>query len=280
MKPSVYIGTYWKYNMGSLDGEWVTLTDFKIYKDFVNKCKEIHKDEIDPEFMIQDYECLPDGFSIGEWIDEKDFIEIIKAIEEEDNEKDLEDKCDYIQCKEEYINNCVESDTTKKYYNKSLIGAVKLGSWYYQIEKPIIQNKFCFHDEGPQYDLYTDLIKDDDKMKKYFININLKNFNEQIYEIENFIKKLNKKEISKSDNNVFWIDGRNDNYITFYKYDKNSNGFFNVSETYNRKATQKDCILILNAIKWSKLKFEKRLNTYLKKYGTSKLNIWTYWADK
>lgn len=29
-----------------------------------------------------------------------------------------------------------------------------------------------------------------------------------------------------------------------------------------------------------KLKFEKRLNTYLKKYGTSKLRSWTYWKDE
>ena len=27
-------------------------------------------------------------------------------------------------------------------------------------------------------------------------------------------------------------------------------------------------------------KFEKRLRTYLKRYGTSKLRTWTYWLDE
>ena len=29
-----------------------------------------------------------------------------------------------------------------------------------------------------------------------------------------------------------------------------------------------------------KTKFEKRLNTYLKKYGTSKLRSWSYWSEE
>ena len=57
--PKVYVSTYAKYNDGSLGGEWVDLTDFDTYEDFVDYCSELHKDENDPEFMVQDFENFP-----------------------------------------------------------------------------------------------------------------------------------------------------------------------------------------------------------------------------
>lgn len=35
-----------------------------------------------------------------------------------------------------------------------------------------------------------------------------------------------------------------------------------------------------NAIDKANAKFEKRLQTYLKKYGLSKVNTWTYWENE
>ena len=54
---SIYVGTYSKYANGCLDGAWLNLDDFVDFDDFERKCKEIHRDEQDPEFMIQDYEA-------------------------------------------------------------------------------------------------------------------------------------------------------------------------------------------------------------------------------
>lgn len=50
--PQVYVGTYEKYNNGSLEGEWVDLTDFDNLKDFYRYIRELHKDEREPEFMF------------------------------------------------------------------------------------------------------------------------------------------------------------------------------------------------------------------------------------
>jgi hypothetical protein len=36
---------------------------------------------------------------------------------------------------------------------------------------------------------------------------------------------------------------------------------------------------IKEALEEEKTKFKKRLETYLKKYGTSKLKVWSYWRD-
>ena len=51
-----YVGTYGKYNEGSLEGKWLDLEDYTSYEEFCDACKELHKDEKDPEFMIQDWD--------------------------------------------------------------------------------------------------------------------------------------------------------------------------------------------------------------------------------
>lgn len=52
----LYVGTYGKYAAGSIDGAWLTLNDYDTLEDFLEACKELHKDEQDPEFMFQDCE--------------------------------------------------------------------------------------------------------------------------------------------------------------------------------------------------------------------------------
>lgn len=58
--PSVYVGTYKKYNEGSLFGEWVDLTEFDSKGDFIDYCLKLHSDEESPELMYQDYENFPE----------------------------------------------------------------------------------------------------------------------------------------------------------------------------------------------------------------------------
>ena len=57
----VYVGTYGKYNNGSIAGAWLDLDDYTDKDDFYEACAELHNDENDPEFMFQDYEGIPDG---------------------------------------------------------------------------------------------------------------------------------------------------------------------------------------------------------------------------
>ena len=53
----LYVGTYAKYNNGSLDGKWLDLDDYADADEFEEACLELHKDEEDPELMFQDCEC-------------------------------------------------------------------------------------------------------------------------------------------------------------------------------------------------------------------------------
>ena len=57
--PRIYVGTYAKYNDGSIDGKWIDISKYNTYDEFVDACRELHKDEKDPEFMVQDYENFP-----------------------------------------------------------------------------------------------------------------------------------------------------------------------------------------------------------------------------
>lgn len=61
MQASVYVGTYGKYNSGSIAGKWLKLSKYESKNEFLQACRRLHKDESDPEFMFQDFENVPDS---------------------------------------------------------------------------------------------------------------------------------------------------------------------------------------------------------------------------
>ncbi len=75
--PAVYVGTYHKYNCGSIAGKWFDLTDFDGPEDFLEACKALHADEWDAEFMYQDWEGIPSQF-VSESSVDWDFIAAYK----------------------------------------------------------------------------------------------------------------------------------------------------------------------------------------------------------
>lgn len=60
--PRIYVGTYAKYNNGSIEGKWFDLDDYSDKTEFYEAITEFHNDEDDPEFMFQDWENIPDSF--------------------------------------------------------------------------------------------------------------------------------------------------------------------------------------------------------------------------
>lgn len=84
--PSLYVGTYKKYNEGSLYGMWVDLASFDSYDEFIEFCEALHSDEEDPELMFQDYQNFPDRFYSESGIDEDDF-DVIKMMSEMDEDE-------------------------------------------------------------------------------------------------------------------------------------------------------------------------------------------------
>lgn len=82
----IYVGTYAKYNGGSIFGKWLDLSDYSDKEEFYEACRELHKDEQDPEFMFQDWEYIPSDLIGESWLAENIF-EIIEAIDELDDDK-------------------------------------------------------------------------------------------------------------------------------------------------------------------------------------------------
>ena len=85
---SVYVGTYAKYNNGSLSGAWLDLSEYSDKEEFYEACRELHGDEEDAEFMFQDWENVPEGLIGESWISEnffalRDAVESLNDTEQE-----------------------------------------------------------------------------------------------------------------------------------------------------------------------------------------------------
>lgn len=81
----IYVGTYSKYNNGSIEGAWLNLLDYSSHEELTRAMRVLHIDEIDPEFMIQDWE-LPEIIKLLGLIGESYISEnLYEAIEQIDN---------------------------------------------------------------------------------------------------------------------------------------------------------------------------------------------------
>ena len=86
--PAVYVGTYGKYNSGSIFGAWIALADCSDYEEFMDVCRRLHADEEDPEFMFQDFEGFPAAWYEESGIDEKVFDKIKDFAEMDEEEQE------------------------------------------------------------------------------------------------------------------------------------------------------------------------------------------------
>ena len=75
----IYVGTYAKYNEGSIFGKWMDLSDYSDIAEFYDTCRKLHGDETDPELMFQDWENIPSALIGESWLVENIF-EVIEAI--------------------------------------------------------------------------------------------------------------------------------------------------------------------------------------------------------
>lgn len=143
------------------------------------------------------------------------------------------------------------------------------------IEKPIIKKDFCFGYRDSRYD--TEEFDEANKMaaharssEEYFLTENLRAIDEAIAHLEGkeqsswdyyvCIKYYNQTESSKLKQllTLYWHDERCQKY---------------------HKLEGEDRARVLEGYKAVRASFEKRLHAYLKRYGMSKVNTWSYWED-
>lgn len=74
--PALYVGTYHKYNCGSIFGAWIDLTACVDYEEFMDVCHRLHADEDDPELMFQDFQYFPERWYSESGLTEEVFDKI------------------------------------------------------------------------------------------------------------------------------------------------------------------------------------------------------------
>lgn len=86
VEPALYCGTYAKYNNGRVAGKWLKLRDYPDAEAFLQACRDLHRDEADPELMFQDYEGLLRDF-YGESLSLADLETIYRWVMLDDDDR-------------------------------------------------------------------------------------------------------------------------------------------------------------------------------------------------
>lgn len=142
------------------------------------------------------------------------------------------------------------------------------------IDKPKIETRFCFGESG--YD-YEDALKAADharKSEQYFISENLRSLDETIDDLKSFSRSYwiplkTKRYISSPDNSLLVS-------VSFEKRSRYESDSFWRTGT---PLTEQEIKLLIEGYEKVRASFEKRLRTYLKRYGLTKVHAWTYWRD-
>lgn len=85
---ALYVGTYAKYNGGSIYGAWLDIEKFSDADEFFDVCRLLHDDEDDPEFMMQDFQGFPREF-YRESMSKEDVQRIIDWLQLDDDEREM-----------------------------------------------------------------------------------------------------------------------------------------------------------------------------------------------
>lgn len=109
--------------------------------------------------------------------------------------------------------------------------------------------------------------------EKNFIDENLK----KIKEILDLFEGKKKYDYEDSKKLYFIKKYDNSNIYNFYLLDEHTANEWKLGKLI--PATKEDFEKCFAAQKEEYEKFEKRIKSYLKRYGTKKLKKWTYWAD-
>lgn len=197
------------------------------------------------------------------------------------NKAEQADKQEQNRLKEEYLQLLAAEVWTRdaemiEYERKNISRIIKLENGdFLKIEKPRIETHFCFGYGLQCQTSYEEAQGRADhaaESVEYFKRENLKRFDEwekafrlgEVYTIPNYLKSPENTRL------------RTLSFLSLWQRETLSpEQMKNFSPV-----CAADVERIKEAYKTERKAFEKRLDTYLKRYGTSKLETWAYWADE
>ena len=193
----------------------------------------------------------------------------------------------------EYEKACKNDKRMVDYCMKQTDVVVELeNGGYLVLYKPCIKTIFCFGYgvngrtyEGDMEDAWEEerAIHEADNFK----DKNLSGIDEQLRLMRSIERRLYSDEWWKE--HPWWLKGSVKGIVIYtardgcniydyqFGYDDDIQRIEKVTETYI--PTQKDIEAIISGLEEQRAKFEKRLDTYLKRYGTSKLKTWIFLRD-
>lgn len=307
MQASVYVGTYGKYNRGSIAGKWLKLSEYESKNDFLQTCRRLHKDESDPEFMFQDYENVPESMigesfisdeiwkvlailkkydakrqeAFAEWCEANGFEQDLQAIKEFSTIKFKKNSLPHeFLLKEEFAKIWENSKEMQDYCLRKTSNCILTSfGGLVTFDKPKIERRFCFGysdcGQGQSFDEANE--QEANFGEKQFLRNNLADMKRVL---ELFERETSEDGFEAPKDLYFYNNSIRGNiyefvFLTEYDVERNTNWFKNL-----RKASEEDFQKCYAAQKQEYEKFEKRLKSYLKRYGTKKLQTWTYWIDE
>lgn len=181
-------------------------------------------------------------------------------------------------------------DSMINYYKSGFSSAVRLTNGGLLVfKKPRIETNFCFGYSCSQFDNES---SDNAERMAHFARTDERHFLSD--NLEGFDTKIKALETNCSEESSFkysccsWYL-RRESYLSQKEqlniFEFVAIPFIEIQDYPQRYGevspmSDEDRNIILEGLKHERSKFEKRLQTYLKKYGLSKLHVWTYWRDE
>ena len=167
--------------------------------------------------------------------------------------------------------------------NKVAVVVKLRGKYLFTVDKPSIETNFCFGygycgvSNEEEYRGAANMAEHARTHEDYFVKENMKQIIEKIEALNNsrFIAFVRGQYITKSNLvdieyvHDYGIVGQTEEIIAHY-HEKGVIAFLMEDE---------DRAIIMQAYEEAKQHFEKRLKTYLKRYGLSKVHSWSYLVD-
>lgn len=149
--------------------------------------------------------------------------------------------------------------------------------WIFALDKPHIKTEFWFGEHGYDYDEKVKLAHECSTSETYFMLENLERT-----DAFNLLQKLNNEVYNPRPVPYFakMYSTGNDRFAYIQWCDYNGNDRYGNHHDDEDKVPEDMICVIKSFCENEQEKFEKRLRTYLKRYGLSKCRFDTYWADR
>ena len=175
---------------------------------------------------------------------------------------------------EEFLDKSEPSSYMKNYYRKEVEQIAKIKDGYLIVDKPRIKTSFCFGSgwngisSAEEDEIANDLASQARTDEDWFLEENLQEINKKIQILEESLEL----DCDSYDRVVLIKNGLNQYSVVRRKHAEYWSEEY--VETSNEEVKE-----ILDLYLSVRENFKRRLSTYLKKYGLTKINSWTYLRD-